>query len=61
MNSTKILTGVIAATIMNVASSSGMVVIEKQNQAVMMNELLEGITVVMARPECTIKNSIDSI
>lgn len=56
MDSKNILVGVVAAAVINVASAaSGNLVVEKQTQAAVMADLLNGITVVMARPECTIK------
>lgn len=61
MSSNKILASVIAATVLNVATASTPVLtLEKQKHAAVMNELLDGITVVMGRPECTIKTVVGS-
>lgn len=49
MSSKKILLGVAAVTVMNVASAAtGSLVTEKQHQAAVMNDLLKGINVVMS-------------
>ncbi|MBA3537565.1 MAG: hypothetical protein H0T84_13315 [Tatlockia sp.] len=57
MNPKKILIGVAAATVVNVASASNPLIIEKQSQAATMSKLLKDISVVLKNPECTIKQS----
>lgn len=56
MSSKNILLGVAAAAVVNVASASNVsFLIEKQYQAAVMNELLDGMAVVISHPECTTK------
>ncbi|MBA2656770.1 MAG: hypothetical protein H0U70_07260 [Tatlockia sp.] len=56
MDAKKILMGV-AAAVVNVAAASNPMAIEKQAQATTMTNLLNGITVVLKSPECTIKQA----
>ncbi|MBX9703499.1 MAG: hypothetical protein K2X39_05040 [Silvanigrellaceae bacterium] len=58
MNSKHVLAGVMAATVLNGASASNDVVAEKQVQAVVMTELLDGMSIRPTRPECTIKSNL---
>ncbi|WP_019218393.1 hypothetical protein [Legionella tunisiensis] len=53
----KILIGVATAAVVNVASASNALLIEKQQQAETISKLLDGITVSIKMPECTIKQS----
>lgn len=59
MSPNKVLLGAAIAAVVNVASASSAPSIqqEKQLQAETMNKLLDGITVVLRNPECTIKQA----
>lgn len=58
MSKNKILLGATIAAVVNVASASAPnIQHEKQLQAETMNKLLNGITVVLKNPECTVKQA----
>lgn len=54
MKTKNVVIGLAAATIMSSASATPLS-IEKQSQTQAINKLLEGITVTIVPPECTIK------
>lgn len=57
MDAKKILIGVAAAAVVNVASAANPLLVEKQKQAETISKLLDGITVSIKMPECTVKQA----
>jgi hypothetical protein len=56
MDTKKIFAAIVTAAAMTSASASNQQLIEKKSQAEVISKLLNGFSIVMSHPECTIRN-----